>query len=159
MSPKNKKTRFRDWQRAVTNGAVICLFLALLVVIYAQGSYYLELDLPLSAQRREESFDQPLPAIHDPGELFASIRLESPENLALPKAVVLINGLEAGNFANGTVSARVYSGDIVEIDTRAYGRELEFKLAGYSSNLDMSQISQTIITQDGKALLGEIKFK
>lgn len=138
---------------------IIIIFAVFALVIFAQVSYYFNIDSELSAKRPENGFSTALPAVHDEDEVFGNLEIATRDGFALTKANILINGLICGNFKNGSVLVRVYEGDVVVIDTAAYDKEIEFILKNYSKNIDVDKLNAPFISRDGKVALGVISFK
>ena len=100
-----------------------------------------------------------LPVNYSDERLFANICLEVLDCASLPQGYVLINGRRAGDFSKKEVTVRVYEDDLVEIDTSAYQPGIRFGVKHCSVNLDQSDWPQDLFSQEGKAVLGWIKFK
>ncbi|MEN6461294.1 MAG: hypothetical protein ABFC94_08005 [Syntrophomonas sp.] len=54
---------------------------------------------------------------------------------SLPKAIVLVNGKQAGNFSDREISLKLKGGDVVEIDSRYYNFPINYKITSTSDNL------------------------
>ena len=72
----------------------------------------------------------------DQGTEFANIVIASENKVSLDRAFLLVNGEVKGSFVSGELLVRVYDGDILALDCRAYGRELHFTVDALSSSVD-----------------------
>ena len=76
----------------------------------------------------------------DQGTQFANIVICSENKVSLERAYLLVNGEARSSFAAGALMIRVYDGDILAVDCRAYGRELNFTVEALSSSVDESYL-------------------
>jgi len=133
---------------------ILTIILFFTLVTYQTASYF-----NLSKESNLKTQGQTIPVTRDEEGLFGNIYIETEDLLSLPQAKLLINNLVAGNFSDGFLLFRVYEGDIVQIDTTSYAEDISFYITRISSNIDNQNISTDIISRDGKALIGTIKFK
>ena len=148
----------KDWQITATHLITFLAICAALVVIIAQSTFYWQISFPLAAGDKKDAFNNPMPVYHDAGEMFGTVRLEPAGKTSLPKAKILVNGIEMGDFALGEVLIRVYENDIVKINVTAYGRDLTFYITRCSANLKLNS-KTAIYSSGGWATLDKIAFK
>ena len=79
----------------------------------------------------------PAAAVAEPAAgRFANVRVSTANGASLAQARLLVNGEPRGSFAVGTLLVRVYDGDILTLDCRAYGREVEFRVEVLSAGVE-----------------------
>ena len=90
----------------------------------------------------------------DQGTEFANIVIRSENKVSLDRAYLLINGEVKGSLASGELLVRVYDGDILALDCRAYGRELRFTVEALSSSVDCSYLPSSFCCREEVAVFG-----
>lgn len=145
----------RDWKAKTDLYLKVLSIILFLALIASQTAAFLD----ASKEDYFTSQEQALPVARDDEGLFGNLYIESEDLLSLPRAKLLINDREAGNFSEGFILARVYENDFVMIDARAYAADIGFHIKRISSNIDRQNIASDIISRDGEAVIGKIKFK
>ena len=100
-----------------------------------------------------------IPARAEEEGLFGNLYLESEEQISLEQAYLWINGEKCGDFAQGSLTVRVYPGDVIQLDTLAYGRTLFFSIQAVSSSIDMDYLSSAITCFAEIVTVGVIIFR
>jgi len=77
----------------------------------------------------------------------------------LEKVKILVNGQEMGSMALGRVKLYVTSGDVVELDTRAYEHPVTFKVTNVTPNLAFPLEGMTFTSQQSLSMLGKIRVR
>ena len=90
----------------------------------------------------------------DQGTQFANIVISSENKVSLDRAWLLVNGEVRGSFASGELLVRVYDGDILALDCRAYGRELRFTAEALSSSVDERYLPSSFTCREEVAVFG-----
>ena len=85
---------------------------------------------------------------------FANVVVASENKVSLDRAYLLVNGEVRGSFASGELLVRVYDGDILALDCRAYGRVLRFTVEALSSSVDESYLSSSFSCREEVAVFG-----
>lgn len=107
---------------------------------------------------QEEELAVPAAAFGGRGD-FANILIASEGGVSLERAYLLVNGEIRGNFASGSLQIRVYDGDILAVDCRAYGRELCFTVDILSASVDESYLPRQIRCRQQTAVLGFVVMR
>lgn len=144
-----------DWKAKTDLYLKILSILLFLALIASQTVSFV--DAPKESDQKIQ--EQTLPVSRDEEGLFGNLYIETEDSLSMPQAKLLINGLEAGDFSKGFLLARVYENDLVMIDVKAYAEDIGFHIKRISSNIDRQDIPSDIISRDGEAVIGNIKFK
>lgn len=144
----------RTWLRLnkkITQYALLCF---LFLPVY-QG-YIL---LTGNASYVGEAYEPVLPSSRQEGDLFGTVTLEAEGVSSLEQAAVLINDEPVAYFTTNQVVVRVYPGDMISLDVRAYSRPITFRLVSHSSNIRSGQLQDEMTLAQTKGLLGTVSFK
>ena len=106
----------------------------------------------------EEELAVPAAAFGGRGD-FANIVIASEGGVSLERAYLLVNGEIRGNFASGSLQIRVYDGDILAVDCRAYGRELCFTVEILSASVDEDYLPRQVRCRQQTAVLGFVVMR
>lgn len=90
---------------------------------------------------------------------FANLSLSSEGRVSLEQAYLLINGERAGSFAAGELQVRVYDGDLLAVDCRAYDRELCFRVDGMSASVEERYLPRRFSCRGEAAVWGFIVMR
>ena len=90
---------------------------------------------------------------------FANLTLSSEDGVSLEQAYLLINGERAGSFARGTLQVRVYDGDLLAVDCRAYDRELDFTVDEMSASVEERYMPRRFSCRGEAAVWGFIVMR
>lgn len=90
---------------------------------------------------------------------YAILVISTENNLALPKAKVLVNNKELANFTQNEVQLNLMAGDIVEIDTTSYNFPVEFKITQVSDNISFPERDKSYTANQGLVMIGKIIVK
>ncbi|MBQ6536276.1 MAG: hypothetical protein IJI40_05815 [Firmicutes bacterium] len=90
---------------------------------------------------------------------FANLTLSSEDGVSLEQAYLLINGERAGSFAHGTLQVRVYDGDLLAVDCRAYDRELCFTVDEMSASVEERYLPRRFSCRGEAAVWGFIVMR
>lgn len=90
---------------------------------------------------------------------FANLSLSSEGRVSLEQAYLLINGERAGSFAAGELQVRVYDGDLLAVDCRAYDRELCFTVDGMSASVEERYLPRRFSCRGEAAVWGFIVMR
>ncbi len=144
--------------------------IAIVIMVVVQG--FLSIDpvrLYLSWGERMEGQSIQLPVTKtsenaDPdSELVVSpqarIAIEISQFSSLPKAKVLVNGVERAAFTGKRVSLAVKADDTVEIDSTAYNFPIEFGVATVSSNLVFPETGHKYTANQSVVMIGKVIVK
>jgi len=145
----------RDWKAKTDLCLKIISTLLFFALIASQTASFID----ASKENELKNQEQTLPVVRDDEGLFGNIYIETEDLLSLPQAKLLINDKEAGDFSEGFILVRVYENDFVMIDVKAYAGDISFHIRRISSNINRESISSDIISRDGEAVIGNIKFK
>ncbi|MGI5892231.1 MAG: hypothetical protein ACOX7H_05805 [Bacillota bacterium] len=142
---------------------VICLTvlaIALFALIFwVQASPYWGWSIPFSVAQRGESLDPAITAAIKDDTLFGNISISVKDNVSVPKAYLLVNGKEMGDFSSGSLLIRVYDGDKLEIDVSNYKHDIYFYIDHLSTNIEEENLQAELLLNHQKGLLGIIHFK
>ncbi|SDY85965.1 hypothetical protein SAMN05660462_01085 [Proteiniborus ethanoligenes] len=76
------------------------------------------------------------------------------------KLKIIINGKDKYKFSkNNEVQLKVYDGDIIEVDSSMYDKEVEIKIVGISKNVQFPKLEEKIITKNSIDLISWVKIK
>lgn len=78
---------------------------------------------------------------------------------SLPKAAVLVNGQQVGNFNDKEYLLQVQAGDVIEIDASYYNFPISFTIASTSANLVFPQALQVYKTNQSVVMIGKTVVK
>ncbi|GEM_PF-2302989 len=145
-------------EKTITTLVIVGLICLISMQIVLSSNFLREL-AGLEPKGEGLEYETVLPATEDDTGLFGNITVEVVGYDSLSAAVLLINGEEAGSFEQGSVVARVYEGDVVEIDASAYNTWLTFLLVQCSSNIKKESLAKELTMQGGRGELGQITFK
>ena len=106
--------------------------------------------LSLSPQQTEEELKEAAEAV---------LTLEVVNFSSLGRAVVRVNGKDAGNFRDKSLPVRVRDGDFVEIDTAFYPQPVKIRISHTSSNLRYPRKDEVLELRQEVINLGPIKIK
>ncbi len=67
---------------------------------------------------------------------FANVLISTEGGVSLERAWLLVNNEPRASFAQGSVQIRVYDGDVLAVDCRAYRRELTFRVEILSASVE-----------------------
>lgn len=115
--------------------------------------------LPRDSGEIPQVFNSAVTVRADSGGLFGNICVETEGRVSAEKALLLVNGLSAGDFSQGQLTVRVYPGDLLSLDGSAYQRRLRFTVTVLSSGIDSAYLPDTAITDGGVTDWGVIVFK
>ena len=90
---------------------------------------------------------------------FANLTLSSEGRVSLEQAWLLINGERAGSFAEGSLQVRVYDGDLIAVDCRAYDRELRFSVDEMSASVEERYLPHRFSCRGEAAVWGFIVMR
>lgn len=90
---------------------------------------------------------------------FANLTLSSEDRVSLEQAWLLINGERAGSFAKGALQVRVYDGDLLAVDCRAYDRELCFTVEEMSASVEERYLPRRFSCRGEAAVWGFIVMR
>ena len=96
---------------------------------------------------------------YDPEAGFANLTLSSEDRVSLEQAYLLINGETAGSFAQGVLRVRVYDGDLLAVDCRAYDRELDFTVDEMSASVEERYLPQRFSCRGEAAVWGFVVMR
>ena len=96
---------------------------------------------------------------YDPAAGFANLSLSSEGGVSLEQAYLLINGERAGSFAKGALQVRVYDGDLLAVDCRAYDRELSFTVEEMSASVEERYLPRRFSCRGEAAVWGFIVMR
>ena len=91
--------------------------------------------------------------------LWGSVTLDLQTYTELERALVLVNGVEAGRFTADSLTLRVYDGDLLELDCTAYSRPVSFHLSKASVGIDRAALQTELELCGERAIIGRIKFR
>ena len=115
--------------------------------------------LPRDGGENPQIFDSAVTVRADSGGLFGNICVETEGRVSAAKALLLVNGLSAGDFSQGLLTVRVYPGDLLALDGSAYQRRMRFTITTLSSGIDSAYLPDTVVTDGGVTDWGVIVFK
>ncbi len=104
-------------------------------------------------------YAEAVPAVQQTDGLWGSVTLDLQTYTELERAVVLVNGAEAGSFTGSSLTLRVYDGDLLEIDCTAYSRPVSFRLRKASVGIDRTALQTELELCGERATIGRIKFR
>jgi hypothetical protein len=104
-------------------------------------------------------YAEALPAVQQTDGLWGSVTLDLQTYTELERALVLVNGVEAGRFTADSLTLRVYDGDLLELDCTAYSRLVSFHLSKASVGIDRAALQTELELCGERAIIGRIKFR
>lgn len=154
----------------VEKGLIRFAVLSLLLMVLVQGLLTSDpIRFYLSWGERMEGQTMQFPVNMNPEDSKAAApEIKSPQaRLAigvdkyssLPRAKILINGLEKYNFTDKKVTVEINAGDTIEIDSTAYNFPIDYKVTAVSSNLAFPEQGQTYTANQTIVMVGKIIVK
>jgi hypothetical protein len=154
----------------VEKGLIRFAIFSLLVMVVVQGFMTADpIRLYLSWGERMEGQKLDFPVTYQQQAVAPIVgEAQSPQTMltiavdkysSLPRAKILINGLEKYNFSEKQVKIDIRAGDTVEIDSTAYNYPIDYKIVSVSSNLAFPDTKQTYTANQTIVMVGKIIVK
>ena len=89
---------------------------------------------------------------------FANIRISTHDRVSLAMAYLLVNGEQYGDFSQGEIIVRVYPGDVLSVDCRAYSPQIYFYIDPVSASLDHNYLQKQVCCVGDIVRLGVAVF-
>ena len=124
-------------------------------IVRSSDSLSAKIDLGENWYGEEYQFS---PAAADNGGVWGNVVLELMDYSTLPKALVLINGEQKASFREQQVTVRVENGDVITVDTTAYGSAVRVRIKSVSSVIDTKNLREITVV-DGCRDLGKVSFR
>ncbi|MCL5040590.1 MAG: hypothetical protein M1299_12360 [Firmicutes bacterium] len=164
--------RFSRWAERAERSLIRFVIILAVVVVVSQGLLTNEkLRLFLSYPDQLEGIAlkdgstnvfAPRPSGNSKGrdsEKQASLNILCVTGPSFPKAMILVNGVVAGDFSRGSVRIPVRNGDLVEIDGSHYPELLTFRLTAAGDSVLEPRVGREIITRQSIEILGRVAQK
>jgi hypothetical protein len=113
------------------------------------------LNYPVSVTKQDEN--KPSASQAKPAETFMNISADM--SSSLPKAIILVNGKQSGNFSNQEISLKLKDGDVVEIDSRYYNFPINYKITSSSDNLAYPDKGKKYTSNQSIVMIGKVIVK
>ena len=89
---------------------------------------------------------------------FGNIRISTQGGLTLGYAYLLINGEAVGDFGTGSLTVRVYPGDILELDCQLYDKAVHFSVEALSASINKDYLLEMVSCYGDISKVGVIVF-
>lgn len=155
----NKREKYLKILHRGATTLTVLVFGLLVCVLLAQAAPYFGLEMPFSVKERGEEMASAKEAAEVDNGLFGTIVVALEDEVSLPKAYLLLNGEQCGNFAQGRLYVRVHEGDELVIDATSYQHDLLFVLERASANIEREFLTQSLLLHDELGRIGIVHFK